>query len=98
MKIMKYPHFLPAAIFFLLCNCFVFAACNNTMTDADIQQKINDDFTTDRAGAGLHATVNNGVATITGECSGDSCVEHITEKVKQIKGVKDVQTHIIAKP
>lgn len=76
----------------LLC---ALSACQSNATDEDIQQDINDEFAKDHAGAALHATVDKGVATITGECSGDSCSARIVERVKKIKGVKDVDTHII---
>ncbi len=70
-------------------------ACNSATGDEDIQQTINDKFEHDRAGAALHATVDNGVATITGECKGKGCAARIEEEIGEIKGVKSVETHII---
>ncbi len=50
------------------------------------------------AGAALNATVDNGIATVTGQCRGNGCTASVVEKVKKINGVKDVQTHIIEQP
>lgn len=70
-------------------------SCNGNATDEDVQQKINDELAKDNAGAALNATVENGVATITGECSGDSCSVKVAQRIKKINGIHDVQTHII---
>lgn len=72
-------------------------SCNTQPTDADMQQNINNSFKKDLAGAALNATVDSGVATITGQCEGQGCTATIVERVKKMKGVKDVQTHIIEK-
>ena len=74
------------------------SSCTNNSTDENIQQNINDVLKKDNAGAALNATVDNGVATITGECSGANCSAIIAEKIKKIKGVQSVETHIIEKP
>lgn len=72
-------------------------ACNSQPTDAEIQQNINNSFKKDLAGAALNATVDSGMATITGQCEGTGCTAQVVERVKKIRGVKDVQTHIIEK-
>ena len=86
-------------IFFLLCLSFslFFIACGNNRDDEKIQQDINDLFKKDLAGAALNATVDNGIATITGECTGNDCTADVVEKVKKVNGVKDVQTNILEK-
>ncbi len=88
-------HFLS---YFILCfySSFLLLSCA-AKDDTDIQQKINDELKKDRAGAALNATVDNGIATITGECIDDSCSVRLAERIKKIKGVKEVQTHIIEK-
>ena len=73
-------------------------ACNNQPTDQELQQTINNSFTKDLAGAALNATVDSGVATITGQCIGTGCTAEVVKRVKKINGVKDVQTHIIEQP
>ncbi len=73
-------------------------SCQSSNSDTDIQQHINDLFKKDMAGAALNATVDSGIATITGQCAGSGCTADVIEKVKKVKGVKDVQTHIIEKP
>lgn len=54
-------------------------------------------FKKDLAGAALNATVDKGIATITGQCAGNGCTADVIEKVKKVNGVKDVQTNIIEK-
>ncbi len=81
---------------FLFISSLLFA-CHNQLTDAEIQQNINNSFKKDLAGAALNATVDSGIATITGQCEGAGCTAQVVEKVKKMKGVKDVQTHIIEK-
>ena len=73
-------------------------ACTAKTDDASIQKRVNDELKKDRAGAALNATVDKGVVTITGECSGDNCAQDLAEKVKKMDGVKDVQMNVIAKP
>lgn len=89
--------FTSSIISFLFAGIFLLA-CQSSNSDADIQQHINDLFTKDMAGAALNATVDSGVATISGQCKGKGCTAEITGKVKKIKGVRDVQTHIIEQP
>ncbi|MDQ2753758.1 MAG: BON domain-containing protein [Bacteroidota bacterium] len=72
-------------------------ACNNQPTDTEIQQNINNSFKKDLAGAALNATVDSGVATITGQCEGDGCTAQVVERVKKMKGVKEVKTNIVEK-
>ena len=85
---MKYASLL------LTISCFLLS-CNNRPTDQELQQTINDSFKKDLAGAALNATVDSGVATITGQCIGMGCTADVTERIKKMRGVKDVQTHII---
>ncbi len=91
--IMKCLRFL----FFITVLTTFFSACNSNPADADIQQNVNDLFKKDLAGAALNATVDNGVATISGECVGGGCTADVVERVKKIKGVTGVQTNIIEK-
>lgn len=72
-------------------------SCNNHPTDAEIQQNINNSFKKDLAGAALNATVDSGIATITGQCEGAGCTADVVNRIKKMKGVKDVKTHIIEK-
>ena len=63
---------------------FTLPACTAKTDDASVQQRINDELKKDQAGAALNATVDKGVATITGECHGDNCVADLAEKVRKI--------------
>ena len=81
---------------YLLCNLSIIA-CSNNRGDEKIQQDINDMFKKDLAGAALNATVDNGIATVTGQCVGGGCMTDMVKRVKKINGVKDVQTNILEK-
>ena len=71
-------------------------ACRSSATsDEAIQQKINDAFKHDQAGAVLNATVDNGVVTVSGQCTGDSCAARLAEKLKKMNGVKGVEMRVI---
>ena len=98
MNLSKQLYRLFRAFLFVLLIAFTVPACTAKTDDASIQQRINDELKKDRAGAALNATVDNGIVTITGECSGDNCAQDLAEKVRKMDGVKDVQLNVIAKP
>jgi len=98
MRIFKPIYSLLSALLLFILIAFSFPACTASTDDASIQKKINNELKKDQAGAALNATVDNGVVTITGECSGDNCVQDLADKVKKMDGVKDVQMNVIAKP
>lgn len=89
----------PFTLVLLLLALLYLPACSNTPGNDDtaIQEKINEEFEKDQAGAALHATVDNGVVTVTGECTGNNCAEEIKQRLQKIQGVKEVETNIIAK-
>ncbi|WP_170970953.1 BON domain-containing protein [Ilyomonas limi] len=89
---------LLSAFLLAICIAFTLPACTAKTDDASIQQRVNEELKKDRAGAALNATVDNGVVTITGECSGDNCAQDVADKVRKMQGVKDVQVQVIAKP
>ena len=62
---------------------FLFTSCQTGSTDEDIQQRINTELKKDNAGAALNATVDKGVATITGECDGAGCSAKVAERIKK---------------
>ena len=95
---MKRIAYYKTAVLFLLSACLTLSACTANTDDASIQQRVNAELKTDRAGAALNATVDNGVVTITGECEGDNCATDLAEKIKKVRGVKDVHMQVIAKP
>ena len=84
-------------LFFFLLMSSLLVSCKSGTSDEDIQQRVNNELKKDRAGAALNATVDNGVATITGECVGDGCSVKVAERIRKVKGVQNVQTNIIEK-
>jgi len=89
---------LLSALLLAMCIAFATPACTAKTDDASIQQRVNEELKKDNAGATLNATVDNGVVTITGECSGDNCAQDVADKVRKMQGVKDVQVQVIANP
>ena len=89
---------VPTLLVLALYSCLQLFACAAKTDDASIQQRVNDELKKDQVGADMHATVDNGVVTITGECHGDNCAHDVSEKVKKMQGVKDVQVNVIEKP
>lgn len=98
MRIFKPIYSLLSALLLSILIAFSLPACTASTDDASIQKRINNELKKDQAGAALNATVDNGVVTITGECSGDNCAQDLAEKVKKMDGVKGVQMNVIAKP
>lgn len=79
---------------FLLMGVFVLAisfnACKKKVKDADIKAAIETALKADPMSAGTMVSVDNGVATITGECKDDMCKKKCAEMAAKIKGVKSV--------
>ena len=98
MKIARPLYRFLSALFLTILISLSLPACTAKTDDTSIQKRVNDELKKDRAGAALNATVDKGVVTITGECSGDNCAQDLAEKVKKMDGVKDVQMNVIAKP
>ena len=90
--------YIQTALLLLLYSTVMLCACTAKTDDASVQQRVNDELKKDHAGAALNATVDNGIVTITGECSGDNCAAGLAEKIKKMDGVKDVRANVIAKP
>jgi len=98
MNLIKPLYSLLSALLLTMCIALTSPACTAKTDDASIQQRVNDELKKDNAGATLNATVDNGVVTITGECSGNNCAQDLAAKVRKMQGVKDVQMQVIANP
>lgn len=66
--------------------------------DADIQKSIAEKMATMPSMAGLTATVNEGVVTLSGECKDNDCKTSCETMVKGIKGVKSVVNNCTIPP
>ncbi len=73
---------------------FSFVACNNKPDDKEIQKKVDDQMQADARFAGITATVNNGIVTLTGECEGADCASNIGREIKQNDKVDSVNNEI----
>lgn len=87
--------FLPTAL--LLVGLYV-SSCKSKPKDADIKAAIETALRADPMSAGTSVSVENGVATISGECKDEACKTHCSELVKGIKGVKSVVNNCTIAP
>ncbi len=74
----------------------MFFSC--TPKDSDVQAKITEKFAATPDCAGASATVNKGVATLTGEVKDDMCKMTAESTAKSIKGVKSVINDLTVTP
>ena len=68
--------------------------CKGKATDSEIQSSINEKIASNNEMKGLNASVSNGVVTLTGECPTEECRKDCADKIKDIKGVKNVENNI----
>jgi len=73
--------------------CFIFS-CKGKPKDADIKMEAEKVLAADPACSGLHVSVNDGVATITGEVKDESAKIMAQNAVAGIKGVKSVENNV----
>lgn len=78
--------------FILLTSVLVLGAssCKKKLKDSDIQTSIESVLNADPDLKGAMVTVQDGVATISGECTDEACRTRAEESVKKIEGVKSV--------
>jgi hyperosmotically inducible protein len=69
----------------------LFISCKGKPSDADIQTEVSNKISNR---AGITATVNEGVVTLTGECPDNDCRTNSENAVKDVKGVKSVINNI----
>ncbi len=77
---------------------FQLPACKGKNKDADISAAIQSKTQSDASFAGVNATVNEGVVTLTGQCNDDNCKTSVENSVKNIDGVKSVVNNITVVP
>ncbi|HET6995207.1 MAG TPA: BON domain-containing protein [Chitinophagaceae bacterium] len=75
------------------CLAFTLPQCKSKPKDADIKVEAEKALAADPACAGLNVSVNDGVATITGEVKDESTKTAAQSAVAGIKGVKSVENN-----
>ena len=94
----KYSHF--RVVFILpLFTCFLFAACNDSTSDEQIQKNISDKLSPSANNSNpefskIQAVTSKGVVTLNGECQGENCADSAATLVRNLEGVKDVVNNI----
>jgi hyperosmotically inducible protein len=66
------------------------SSCKKKLKDSDIQASIESVLIADPDLKGTMVTVQDGVATISGECTDEACRTRAEEAVKKVEGVKSV--------
>ena len=92
MKMLQSRFMLLFAAFAIISTATV--SCKGTRSDAEIQSEVNKKLESEEGSAGLTASVNEGVVTVSGECKDETCKRNCAESVKDIKGVKSVVNNI----
>src|SRR5690349_5854203 len=69
-------------------------SCKGKKSDAEIQSEVTKKLSGQAGSAGLTATVNDGVVTVSGECKDETCKENCAESIKTVDGVKSVVNNI----
>lgn len=73
-------------------------SCKQKMSDADIKTNVETALRADPMSAGTMVAVNDGVATITGQCKDDMCKASCEKTVAGVKGVKSVVNNCMVMP
>lgn len=74
----------------ILTSTISLTSCKQKMTDAEIKANVETALKADPMSMGTMVAVNDGVATITGECKDDMCKASCEKTVAGVKGVKSV--------
>ena len=69
-------------------------SCKGKQSDAEIKAAIDNKVKENSEMAGVNASVNDGVVTLTGECKDDACRKNCADKIEDVKGVKSVVNNI----
>jgi osmotically-inducible protein OsmY len=80
---------------FLSCSLLIFSCAPK---DSEIQKNITEKFAGNQAFAGITATVNDGVATLTGQVNDPATQTQAEAAAKEVKGVKSVVDNLTVTP
>ena len=72
---------------------FAFSSCSSKPKDADVKVAAESALAADPACSGLHVSVNDGVATITGEVKDEATKTMAQTAIAAVKGVKSVENN-----
>lgn len=83
----------------LLLPLFWLAACGDKRSDQQILQDVQKQLKGQQSGnsqtyANVSAAVKEGVVTLSGQCEGERCADSAVARVKDIDGVKNVESQI----
>ena len=73
-------------------------SCKQKMSDAEIKTNVETALKADPMSAGTMVAVNDGVATITGQCKDDMCKMQCEKTVAGVKGVKSEVNNCMVMP
>jgi len=77
---------------------FALSSCGSKTKDADIKVAAENVLAADPACSGLHVTINDGVATITGEVKDEATKTMAQKAIADVKGVKSVENNATVAP
>ena len=66
------------------------SSCNSKVTDAEIKTAVEAKLKEDAMTKNMMLDVKEGVVTLSGECSNDSCKQECDKMIKDVTGVKSV--------
>jgi hyperosmotically inducible periplasmic protein len=72
------------------------AACKSGPSDEELATSVNSSLSSSTGR--INASVNKGVATLTGECPDEACKTNAESSVKAVKGVNEVVNNITVAP
>src|SRR6476469_6555241 len=81
---------------FLLPVLMLGLACKSGPSDQELSSSINSSLS--NSTGKINATVDKGVATLTGECPDDACKTNAESSVQSVKGVTQVVNNITVAP
>lgn len=96
---MKHLFVITRACLFLMVPIITFSSCGGKKTDEQIQTEVQDKISTRGEGGAenqrnINVTVKDGVVSLTGDCIGDNCADSLVAQVKDIDGVKNVESNV----
>jgi len=77
---------------------FVVPSCKGKMKDSDIKSAVDTALGSNPSFSGLTVTINDGVATISGEVQDEATKTAVQTAVAGVKGVKSVQNNTMVTP
>ncbi len=95
---MKISNLSRSLLFIIAFASITLFSCKSKPKDADIQAAVTTKLSANTLTASISSTVNEGVVTLSGECSDDNCKAAAEESAKSVEGVKQVINHISIAP